>query len=245
MSPLTKDTSQRMREAFTVEMSPATKQAHTSSIGEALSTVGSVQARPPMSWWRMRVPALGAALLVVLPVGTAIAAESALPGDLLYPVKRVVEPVRSIIDSDVVARHRVDELVRFLDAPVATDRLPDALRDAREAVSDLPIGHDLHVVFDQLTDRATDTRTSDAAPHREADEAPSSTETDTERSIETETDTETDRSLTDVPDEPDKHPHDSDSRGDSPHEHQDISDTSTTTESETKRDEPPPDHSDR
>ena len=169
MSRLAGDTTQRMREAFTVEMSAATKQVHEASIGDALATVGGTLVGVPTPRWRMRVPALAAALLIVLPVGTAFASEGAVPGDLLYPVKRLVEPIRSVVDSDVVAQHRVDELARLLDVPDEAHRLMDAVTDARDAVGDLPPDHDLRATFDRLTDRVTDAAPVDVPSHGDAE----------------------------------------------------------------------------
>ncbi len=49
----------------------------------------------------------------------ALAAEDAVPGDLFYPVKEVTERVRSFVDQDIQATHRVEEVERlmFLRAP--------------------------------------------------------------------------------------------------------------------------------
>ncbi len=189
MSRLAGDTTDRMREAFTIEMSAATKEAHESSIGAALNTFGATSTGVRTPRWRLRVPAFVAALLVVAPVGAAFASESAVPGDLLYPVKRLVEPIRSVVDSDVVAQHRVDELAHFLDMHTEADRLSDAVQDARDAVSDLPADHHLRVAFDRLTDRATNAAPVDVPSHDEVD------------SDHPATDTSTDRSPTDVPDD--------------------------------------------
>ncbi len=169
MSRLAGDTTQRMREAFTVEMSAATKQAHEASIGDALNTAGGPPVGVRTSSWRVRVPALAAALLIVLPVGTAFAAEDAVPGDLLYPVKRLVEPIRSVVDSDVVAQHRVDELAYLLEIPGEAHRLTGAVSDARDAVSDLPADHYLRTDLEQLTDRVTDAAPADVPSHDEVD----------------------------------------------------------------------------
>jgi hypothetical protein len=194
MSRLAGDTTQRMREAFTVEMSAATKQAHEASIGDALNTAGGPPVGVRTSSWRVRVPALAAALLIVLPVGTAFAAEDAVPGDLLYPVKRLVEPIRSVVDSDVVAQHRVDELAYLLEIPDETHRLTDAVSDARDAVSDLPADHYLRTDLEQLTDRVTDAAPADVPSHDEVDSDHPEVDSD-----HPESDTPADRSGTDAP----------------------------------------------
>lgn len=233
MSRLAGDTTQRMCEAFTIEMNDATKEAHRASMGDVLSAIGASAPTVRAPWWRARVPALVAAVLVVLPVGTAIASESAVPGDLLYPVKRFVEPVRSVVDSDVVAQHRVDELAHLMDIPTQAERLTDAVEDARDAVRDLPIDHRLRTDFDRLTDRATDAAQVTV---------PSSEEEDSDHPV---TDTNTDRP---AEEEPVDRPHETDTLVDPPpddapadtHQRHDRSDPHTD-EAPPVRDAPPRD----
>lgn len=153
MSSLAGNTTERMRSAFTIEMSATTKQAHEASISTALNTVGATTHGVRTPRWRVRVPALVAGLMVALPLGTAVASEGAVPGDLLYPIKRLVEPIRSVVDPDVAAQHRVEELARLIDSPASSDRVADAVFDARDAVGDLPADHLLRAEFDKLTDR--------------------------------------------------------------------------------------------
>jgi hypothetical protein len=165
MSGLDKQTTERMREAFKVEIDDQTKRLHQAMISEALSdhVPDSVPTRravlKPM-WWRMRVRALVTAMVIVLPVGTAIAAENTVPGDFLYSVKTASEPIRSMFDSDVAARHRVSELEHLMDHPDRVDRLSDAVTDAEEAVTDLPMNHPLRGQLSTLTDMAMDTMQS-------------------------------------------------------------------------------------
>ncbi len=161
MSGLDKQTTDRMRRAVEVEIDDQTKRAHLASISDALSdhppTDLAAVSRPSKTlWWRMRVRTLIAAMVVVLPVGTAIAAENTVPGDLLYSVKLAAEPIRSVFDSDVAARHRVAELEHLMDHPNRTDMLPSAVSSAEQAVTDLPIDHPLRDQLAMLTDMATD-----------------------------------------------------------------------------------------
>ena len=181
MSRLSGDTAERMRTAFTVEMSAATKQVHEGSIGTALNAVGSTPVGVRAPRWRVRVPALAAALLIVLPVGTAFASEGAVPGDLLYPIKLLVEPIRSVVDSDVVPRHRVGELAQLMDIPNEAHRLTDAVTDARDAVSDLAADHPLRTDLDRLTDRVTDAAPAIVPSHDEVDSDHPATDTETDR----------------------------------------------------------------
>lgn len=91
---------------------------------------------------RWTVVAVAAALLA-LPAGMAFAAEGSLPGDALYPVKRVTETMRSWIDDDIVAQHRVDELEGLLAAGASTDRITDQIDRARIEVDRLDGDTDL------------------------------------------------------------------------------------------------------
>ncbi len=95
---------------------------------------------------------------VLLPSAIVVAADS-LPGDALYSVKRATEPLLAVFDSEVVARHRINEVVdlRLQDRPA-----DKALEDATRAVDDLPSDSPLR---DQLTDLSpTTTTTTTPAP---------------------------------------------------------------------------------
>jgi len=160
MSRLGAGTTERLQDAFVITMDAQTAARHEATIVEALRAADvPVVASPPR--WRLRVPALVAAAMVVAPVGAAVAADNANPGDVLYPVKRIVEPIVSIFDSDVVASHRIEELTYIVDEPAEIDRVPAAVSDARDAVSDLPPDHALRGEFDVITDRVPDHRVVD------------------------------------------------------------------------------------
>ncbi|MEX2624793.1 MAG: hypothetical protein WD651_13825 [Acidimicrobiia bacterium] len=75
---------------------------------------------------------IGAVLLVPL---AAVAAESSLPGELLYPVKRILEPVRALFDQEVVANNRVDELEILVERRVARPTIDHPIREAETAVA--------------------------------------------------------------------------------------------------------------
>lgn len=183
MSRRSRKTAEKLRAAFEVEMSDEVRDAHTATIARALAEAPIEMSPPQPSWWRKKATALITATMVVLPAGAAVAAEGTAPGDLLYPVKRIVESVRVVVDSDIVARHRVDELDRLLDRPGEFDRLADAVVDAGEAVTDLPSDHPLRDEFASLTDRVTD---------RAVPEAPTTDVPVTDGAV-------TDEPLTDVP----------------------------------------------
>ncbi len=200
MSDLAADTKERMRSALTIEMTGATRRAHQASISVALSTAGATTRGIVTRRRRVRMPALVAGLMIVLPLGSAIASESAVPGDLLYPIKRLVEPIRSVVDSDIAAEHRVKELAHLIDSPASSRRVADAVSDARDAVSELPPDHQLRTDLDRLTDRARDTGASVTLPSDEVDRKYRSTDPIADRQATDEPDDSTRE--TDTPTEP-------------------------------------------
>jgi len=178
MSRIDPGTAERLQDAFTITVDASTSARHHAAIADAIRTVGVPPPATPARW-RMRIPALVAAAMAVAPVGAAVAAENTNPGDLLYPVKRIVEPIRSIFDSDIAATHRIEELARIVDSPADIDRIPIAVSDARDALFDLPPDSSLRDEFMMITDRVRDHFGSDTPLHDEVsddvrpmDEAP-------------------------------------------------------------------------
>lgn len=110
--------------------------------------------RPVRTHRRRLVAAVGVALLVVLPAAAGVAAENSAPGDLLYPVKRTTEWLRTFLDPNIAADHRVDELEEAVDRDAGRDVIEDRLRDAEEAVDDVsgddPVRDRLDAVRDRL-----------------------------------------------------------------------------------------------
>lgn len=207
MSGLGKRTTKGMRATFEFEMSEQTKREHQSTISDALGEYPHQTPATKRFSWRLKARALVAAAFVVLPAGTAIASTNTVPGDLLYPVKRIVEPVWGVSDSDIVAHHRVDELEKLLDIQAEDRCITDAVTDAQLAVIDLPNDHHLQTDLVALTDRVTDLAPSDTAPsdtapsdQRESDTSPDSPITDKSQDSATTTHAPTDKSpTTDAP----------------------------------------------
>ena len=80
-----------------------TRESHLAAVGAALRDRGQG------SRGRGRVLAIALVLVLLVPV-IALAAENTVPGDFLYPVKRAVEPVVQVFDSDAPAQRRVREI---------------------------------------------------------------------------------------------------------------------------------------
>ena len=120
---------------LSVEMAPETAERHLVEIRRELRSPGPAVVRPPRRRRRLAV-VLAAIGLLLLPAAAAIAAEDAVPGDLLYPVKRTTEWVRSVIDSDIDTVHRIEELETVLDRHAPVDVVTDRLSDADAAVTD-------------------------------------------------------------------------------------------------------------
>lgn len=65
------------------------------------------------------------------------------PGDVLYPVKQVTERIRFVVDEDIVATHRVEELERLIEQDASLDLIDDTVDRAATAVSELDDPGDL------------------------------------------------------------------------------------------------------
>ena len=124
---------------LSIEVSQETAEMHLSAIAAELRSPSPI---PPRRFRRRRLPivAVAAALLVALTAGGAVAAESAVSGDRLYPVKQATEWVRSWVDPTVPADHRIDELEELIDRRAAHEAIADQLQRAEDAVADVSVG---------------------------------------------------------------------------------------------------------
>ena len=138
--------------ALRTEISPEVAEIHQARISAELKAP-----RPQVAHtWGLRrrlVALLSAVAVTVLPSGAAIAAENAVPGDTLFPVKQVTEWLRSWVDPDLPADHRVDELESVLDRRADVAIVADRLRDAENAVDELGPDSRLHDRLDVARDR--------------------------------------------------------------------------------------------
>lgn len=153
-------------EGLRIEITPETAARHRATIEAELKSPSPIPAR----WVRRRrmpmVMLAVVALLGLTAVG-AVAAETAIRGDLLYPVKQATEWVRTWIDPNVPANHRVDELERLIDRHADADAITDQLERAEDAVRDPHV--DTHVVdrLEEARDRLSrDASTGDESGDR-------------------------------------------------------------------------------
>jgi hypothetical protein len=124
-------------DAFRIEVSTATRTRHLNNVASALR-----QQRPPRSFRKLRsfqkLSLIVAAALLLIPLG-AWASESSVPGDLLHPIKRFLEPAWALFDNDVRARHRIEELEVLIELQRPPSLIDQQLIDAEEAVGDDPV----------------------------------------------------------------------------------------------------------
>lgn len=72
--------------------------------------------------WRQRLTAGVVAFMVAIP-SAAVASEGSQPDTWLYPVKLAVEPIWLLVDDEIVAQHRIEELQSALREDLPTDGL--------------------------------------------------------------------------------------------------------------------------
>lgn len=211
MSFLSKTTEDRLRASIIIDIDEGTRRRHEQEIiGATRLPNGPVPHRR-----RSRLVLAGiVASVLLLPIGGAIAANDALPGDPLYPVKLATEPILSLFQSDVAAAHRVEELDRIVRGERDDVLVIDAVVNAEDAVRHLPADHPLRIELDRIRERITDEQsgTTDGDSREERD----STATDDRPS--------TDTVPADTPREPppsDREPPPPDSRGAPPSDRRD------------------------
>ena len=124
----------RLRSAYRIEMGDETRRRQLAAIAATLQEGPDVV--PAAAPWRRRLAALVAAATALGPAAVAVAAEGSLPGDLLYPVKRVTEDLRAVVDPTVVARHRLDEVERLAERGDPAADLSVLLDEADRAIDD-------------------------------------------------------------------------------------------------------------
>lgn len=124
-----------------IEMSDAAQARHLNAISAALATDssnGPVVSLSTATSRRRRIVASVVAAAVIAPTGLAAASEGSVPGEALYPVKQLSERVIVLFDSDVIARHRIEEIEALEDAAESS-----LIEDARRALVALGEDHPL------------------------------------------------------------------------------------------------------
>lgn len=130
--------------------------------------------RPPVvrRRWTMGV----VVAMILAGPAAAIAADDALPGDVLYPIKRVAEPVIQLFDRDAAVEHRVEEVAglvnREADDALIRERI-DVARDALTTIDSPALERTLDGIVDRwiadrtpTTDRPTDRSPTTTQPVR-------------------------------------------------------------------------------
>ena len=107
-----------------------TRDRHLAAVTSALQSRATTPKRG-----RGRFLAVALAVVLLLPV-IALAAEDSVPGDLLYPFKRAVEPVVQVFDTEAPAERRVREVEVLFDRNAPDEVIVRHVDVARETVTD-------------------------------------------------------------------------------------------------------------
>jgi len=188
--------------ALRIELSEETIETQFAEITGALAdepptAVGTV-ARV-RSAWRRRIATLATIGTALVPIA-AVASESSVPGDVLYPVKLTIERVTLLFDGDIDAEHRVDELETLVRQPHDIDIVETHIAETLDAVAETDQRDDLaERVEDAIsrfrdTTRDVDTSTEPTPSDRSTDERP--TDETPPTTLPATPDTETDRTTT-------------------------------------------------
>ena len=144
-----------------------TREKHLGVVSAAL------KARGYRSWGRGRVLALAVVLVPLVPV-MALAAENTVPGDLLYPIKRAVEPIVQVFDSDAPAQRRVREVEVLFERDATDEVIVRHVEVARDVVTNRhpTLSQRIDRVVHDLDIRRTDRLGLVDSPHKPDEERP-------------------------------------------------------------------------
>lgn len=145
-----------------IEISARDRQIHRSAISDEIKAAPRRPIRRRV--WSKRVAGAVVALAVSLPVA-AIASVDSVPGDLLYPIKQAFEPLWTIVDPQVGARHRVEELEVLVDTSAEIDVVRTQIDHARDALRGLDapdLDRRLQDVIDMVPERPAEDVPTDA-----------------------------------------------------------------------------------
>jgi len=151
-----------------VVVDEVTRESHLVAVSAAL------RARGQGSRGRGRVLVVALVLVLLVPV-IALAAENTVPGDFLYPIKRAVEPVVQVFDSDAPAQRRVREVEMLFERDAPDAVIVPHVDEARDVISDSQpalIDRIDRVVHDLDTRRSDRLGVADDPPNEPGDERP-------------------------------------------------------------------------
>lgn len=100
-----------------------------------LSVIVAGLQRSPRRRRRTRLMAVAVAVILLLPV-LAAASGNSLPGDVLYPLKRALEPIVSVFDGAAEAENRVREVEALLERDAPRELVREHLVRARKVVTE-------------------------------------------------------------------------------------------------------------
>lgn len=118
-------------DVFSIELSTSTRRRHLNALTQALH-----EQRAGRSF--RKLPLILAATLLLIPLA-AWASESSVPGDLLHPIKRLLEPAWALFDEDIRARHRIEELETLIEQQGPPGLIGQQLIDAEAVVGGDPL----------------------------------------------------------------------------------------------------------
>jgi len=132
-----KDALERLSAAYRTEVDEVTKERHIVEMSAAIRTAPPAPVSTGHALRSRAAGAVAAVLVVVAPIGMAVAAEDAVPGEFLYPWKQATERVRAFVDDDIAATHRVEEVERLVVRGAPTVEITRAVERAEAATSSL------------------------------------------------------------------------------------------------------------
>lgn len=133
-----------------VDMPDRSAAIHIASIQDELIDPGPATRIRPATSVRRLLLVVAATMALLIPAA-AFAADDAVPGDVLYPVKVAFEQVRSVFDSDIETRHRVEEAETMIENEANPDLVRERLRIAEEGSGD--VAPDIQRRIDTVRDR--------------------------------------------------------------------------------------------
>lgn len=144
---------------------------HMSSIADELLDPGPATPGRSTNSVRRLLLVVAASAVLLLPVA-AFASETALPGDVLYPVKVAFERVRVVFDARVESRHRIEEAEIMVNREVDADLVRERLRIAEDGLgdSDLDLQRRIDTLQLQLKSALETGSSTEPDPHRDRDQ---------------------------------------------------------------------------